>query len=153
MRPYLVTLGAEEPSPFVPKPKGLEPDKPSEPSPPADGEQELAEPIRVDVEGIGERMVAFPVPVGGYSQVVGIKGKVLLCAWPVEGSLGDGLLNDDRKPKGSLEAYDFDKQRHEVLVRGISGFTVSRDGHTLVLPSGAAPAGDRGGGEGSRVRR
>ncbi len=136
VRPYLVTLSAEEPSPFVPKPKGLEPDKPSESNPPADGEQEPVKPIRIDVDGIGERVVAFPVPEGRYSQVVGIKGKVLLCAWPVEGSLGDNLLNDDDEPKGSLEVYDFDKQRHEVLVRGISGFTVSRDGHTLCYRSG-----------------
>lgn len=136
VRPYLVTLRAEEPSPFVPKPKGLKSDKPSAPSPPAGGEQEPVEPIRIDVEGIGGRVVAVPVPEGRYSQVVGIKGKVLLCAWPVEGSLGDDLLPDNGKPKGSLEVYDLDKQRHEVLVDGVSGFAVSRDGHTLCYRSG-----------------
>lgn len=136
VRPYLVTLSAKEPSPFVPKPKGLaSSDKPSEPSPPAE-KPAVAEPLRIDLEGIGERVVAFPVPVGRYSQVVGIKDKVLLCAWPVEGSLGDNVLSNDSGPEGSLEVYDFDEQRHEVLADGISGFVVSQDGHTLCYRSG-----------------
>jgi tricorn protease len=136
VRPYLITLSAEEPSPFVPKPRGLAPDKPSEPSPPDEAEQKVAEPIRIDIEGIRERVVAFPVPEGRYSQVVGIKGQVLLCAWPVEGHLENDLQDSSDEPKGSLEVYDLAKQHHEVLVSGLSEFTVSRDGHTLCYRSG-----------------
>jgi tricorn protease len=146
MRPYLVTLSAEAPSPFVPKPRGFGPSKPSEPAPKTNGEEgkesppaegTTAKPIDLDLEGISERVVAFPMPEGRYSQVVGIRGKVLFTAWPVQGSLGRDVLSGNAGgPKGSLEAWDLSEQRHDVLVGGISDFEVSRDGHTLAYRAG-----------------
>lgn len=133
VRPYLVTLDANEPSPFVPKPRGFAPDKPEQPV--AGGQEEASQPIHIDVDGIDRRVVAFPMPEGRYSQVVGIKGKVLFCAWPVEGNLQPPVPGDDDEPKGGLEVYDLTEQRHEVLTTGISWFEVSRDGHTLCYRS------------------
>jgi tricorn protease len=51
-RPYLVILRREEPSPFTPKSQG----------PPVGGTGEAAGPISIDIEGIGGRVVALPVP-------------------------------------------------------------------------------------------
>lgn len=153
VRPYLVTLQADEPSPFVPKPRGFGPrgavENPSAERPPEDKEAAAApKPVRIDVEGMADRLVAVPVPEGRYSQVVGIKGKILFTAWPVQGSLGQDLLaTSPGAPRGSLEAYDLAEQRHEVLTGGISHFEVSRDGHTLVYRSArrlrAVKAGDK----------
>ena len=79
----------------------------------------------------------MPVPEGRYSQVVGLKDKILFTSWPVEGSLGrDIMATGAGVPEGSLEAYDLGEQRHEVLVPGISYFEISRDGHTLAYRSG-----------------
>ena len=61
-----------------------------------------------------------PVPEGRYSQVVGIKGKILLTSWPVQGSLGRDIFSGGAGPRGTLEAYDLGEQRHEVLTGGIS---------------------------------
>ena len=133
-RPYLITLSTEEPSPFIPKPGGYTPD--SEPSSPTQGARQANGPIRLDVERIGDRVVAVPVPEASYSQVMGIKGKLLLCSWSLEGGLGDDLQDGDGEPTGSLEVYDLAEQRHEILVNGISGFVVSRDGRKLCYQSG-----------------
>ncbi|HLF41347.1 MAG TPA: PDZ domain-containing protein, partial [Acidimicrobiia bacterium] len=103
--------------------------------------------VRIDLDGIAERVVAVPVPEGRYSQVVGIEGKILLTGWPVQGSLGRDILAGPGGPRGSLESYDLAEQRHEVLTGGISSFEVSRDGHTLAYRSGrrlrVVKAGDK----------
>jgi tricorn protease len=161
IRPYLVTLTADEPSPFVPRPRGMAggPPKPSAPTPTpapapspspgskrAKGDQKKVEeksaeaagsaPLRIDLEGITERVLPVPVPEGRYSQVVGIKGKILLTSWPIQGSLGRDSFSGGAGPRGMLEAYDLTEQRHDVLTGGISAFEVSRDGQTLAYRSG-----------------
>jgi tricorn protease len=150
IRPYLVTLTADEPSPFVPKPRGMGAAAPKPPAPAPettkkkDKERDEKEdekpagppPLRIDLEGIGQRVVAVPVPEGRYSQVVGIKGKILLTSWPIQGSLGRDSFSGGPGPRGTLEAYDLAEQRHDVLTGGISAFEVSRDGQTLAYRSG-----------------
>jgi tricorn protease len=182
IRPYLVTLTADEPSPFVPKPKGMggatpkPPAAPPEPAAPAGGEhtpvgppagkktraaqKKVADtradaakkadaakngdsgkpagpaPLRIDLDGITERVVPVPVPEGRYSQVAGIKGKILFTSWPVQGSLGRDIVSGAAGPRGSLEVYDLGEQRHDVLAGGINSFEVSRDGQTLAYRSG-----------------
>jgi tricorn protease len=163
IRPYLVTLTADEPSPFVPKPRGMggatpKPPAVETPDPPgataakkAKGATKRAEaekpktaaekpagpaPLRIDVDGISERVVPVPVPEGRYSQVVGIKGKILLTSWPIQGSLGRDSFSGGVGPRGTLEAYDLAEQRHDVLTGGISVFEVSRDSQTLAYRAG-----------------
>ncbi len=146
VRPYLVTLQADELSPFVPKPRGFgpaaKPDSKNGDSKNGESKNGGAKngggkvPLRIDLEGISERVLAIPVPEGRYSQVVGLKGKVLFTGWPVQGSLGRDIYASGPGPKGTLEAYDLSEQRHDVLTGGISHFEVSRDGHTLVYRSG-----------------
>ena len=147
VRPYLVTLQADEPSPFVPRPRGMggapKPAPPPEPKPPEQKKtkaQKKPEPEsperRIDFDGIGDRIVPVPVPEGRYSQVVGIKGKILFTSWPVLGSLGRDSFSGGAGPRGSLEVYDLGEQRHDVLAGGINGFEVSRDGQTLAYRSG-----------------
>ena len=159
IRPYLVTLTADEPSPFVPKPRGMggatpkpaeppptaEPEKPAQKAAPKKADKKKPEPpeqpagpapMRIDVEGITERIVPVPVPEGRYSQVTGIKGKILFTSWPVQGSLGRDTFSGGAGPRGTLEAYDLADQRHDVLASGINGFEVSRDGQTLAYRSG-----------------
>jgi tricorn protease len=157
VRPYLVTLTADERSPFVPKPKGMGGAPPKPADAPTGSEQKPAQkkekdkgdkkkaeperssgpaPMRIDLEGITERIVPVPVPEGRYSQVVGMKGKILLTSWPVQGSLGRDAFSGGSGPRGSLEVYDLNEQRHDVLASGINSFELSRDGQTLAYRSG-----------------
>ncbi|MCW3100762.1 MAG: hypothetical protein JWL77_6380, partial [Chthonomonadaceae bacterium] len=146
-RPYLITLKADTPSPFTPQARPLhETPKPKPeteeitpeeeatgevPSKPADA---LPKSVEIDLEGILNRVVAFPVPEGRYGQIAGIKGKVLFTTYPVEGALGSGV--PDPGPKGVLEMYDLKELKHEPLIGKVSEFTLSQDGKTLAYRSG-----------------
>lgn len=161
MRPYLVTLRADLPSPFVPRPKapGEKPtpddgkDRPNQAAeqgdaaqpaavdePPAKDEQEHEVPhaVEIDLEGIADRILAFPVDEGLYQQIRGIKGKVLFTSRPAEGAL------KHRRPLGAmppanatLEVYDFGEQKHDTLVEGVTDFEVSLDAKTLIYRAGS----------------
>ncbi|MEY2475421.1 MAG: tricorn protease [Actinomycetota bacterium] len=135
IRPYAMALRADLASPFVPKPRGLgaPPAPDSEPDQKSDKNAE----VRIDLDGIGARIVPFPVPDGRYSQIAGIAGKVLLLSWPVEGSLGGDWPKLHADPAGSLEVYDLTEQKHDTLVGGVSSFTLSQDGTTLVYAAGS----------------
>lgn len=146
-RPFLVTLRSDQISPFVPVPgtpqeerKRTETPEPT-PEEEATGEtatvpETAAKPIRIDLEGISSRVVAFPVPEGIYGQVAGIKGKALFTSFPIEGALPPDPPNTETAPKGTLEQYDFKDQKREVLMSGVSSFSLSMQGKTLLVRAG-----------------
>jgi tricorn protease len=134
-RPYAMALRADLPSPFLPKRRGFgagPPDDAPKDGPKQDGPTE----VRIDLDGIGERIMPFPVPDGRYSEIAGIPGKVLFLSWPVEGSLGGDFTKLQPDPAGSLEVYDLAEQKHDPLVAGVSSFVLSQDGSTLVYAAG-----------------
>jgi len=157
-RPFLVTLREDVPSPFVPLPRPLSPDKkkdegakkkPSDlPEPAGDvigaGDARLDEDVlaesedrmRIDLDGLSRRVVAFPVAEARYSAIVGLDKKAVFSWFPVEGAR---RLTDTEGggPRGILECYDFENQKQERLVDGISSFGLSMDRKTLVYRSGS----------------
>ena len=143
VRPYLITLRKDLPSPFVPVPRA--PGEKAEDAKKDDkpkgkkgktAKKEEPKPVAIDLDGIEHRVVAFPVPLGRYGQIAGLPGgKVLFTIYPVEGTLGRHWSSGDA-PKGELEMWDFDKQEKQTLVSGIGGFTLSADGKTMLYASG-----------------
>jgi tricorn protease len=133
-RPCLVTLRKDLPSPFVPQPRRLE----AEPSKEKDEakKRKRPAPIKIDWDGIQDRVVAFPVEEGKYTQVEGIPGGALFVSFPVEGALPQSWMPTEPEPAGVLEKYDLAEQKHETLVRGISYFELSADRRTLVYRAG-----------------
>ncbi|MBX0329487.1 PDZ domain-containing protein [Oscillochloris sp. ZM17-4] len=155
-RPYLITLRAELASPFetggVTKGNGstkdakdpkdanakgadsanTEGEKPEGEQPEGEKIEKPEEKgIQIDLEGIVERVVAFPVPVGIYGQVAGVKGKAIFTSYAMRGALsGNG---DD---SGRLEVYDFAERSCETLIDGISSFTLSQDARAMAYRSG-----------------
>jgi tricorn protease len=140
VRPHLVTLRADEASPFVPRPKGFGEKKDDKPgAPPKERSRKEGaerERLRMDLEGIADRVVAFPMPEGRYTQVWGIKNKVLFTSFPVMGTLRTDWFDTDEEPRGKLEVYDLNELKHDTLVTGINGFRVSADGATLIYRAG-----------------
>jgi len=138
-RPHLVPLQADQPSPFIPKPKGLGgPKAPEKPAAAAEPAPDKPKPpvMRIDFDGIDQRVVAFPMPEGRYAQVRGLPGKVLISSFPVQGALGDDIFTTEEPARGKLESYDLEELKLETLVSGMSGFTVSQDNKTLVYSAG-----------------
>jgi tricorn protease len=161
MRPHLITLRAEDPSPFVPKPRGFgnnqagkkdaksENDKTSKKAAkePDAKKKEAPEPTVIDLDGISDRVVAFPMPEGRYTQARGIRGKVLFTSWPVQGTLGDDIFEVDDKPKGKIDVYDLKELKLDTIVQGVTAFQTSADSSTLIYRAGpklrALKAGDK----------
>ncbi len=150
-RPYLVTLRADLPNPFIPRPG--EPPPPSEngkkeepPKPPETEEKKgNGEPAKkeerlltIDLEGLQTRVTAFPMPESRYHQIRGVsKDKVLLTSHPIEGSLGKNWRTaDDEEGSGAMELYDLLERKKEFVVSGISDFEVSRDRNYLIYRNG-----------------
>ena len=88
-RPYLITLRAGEASPFEPRAivPGQEP------------ETHGRTPLEIDLAGIADRVVPFPVPEGRYTDIAGLPGKVLLLQVPV-------TAPDPEEPEGTVVLVD-----------------------------------------------
>jgi tricorn protease len=88
--------------------------------------------VRIDLEGIVRRVAGFPVPEGIYGQIAGLKGKAVFTSFPVEGALGRSFSPSRPDAKGVLEVFDFETQRVEVLISGLSNFEIGRDGKSML---------------------
>ncbi|MBI3927330.1 MAG: PD40 domain-containing protein [Armatimonadetes bacterium] len=151
MRPYLVTLQKDLPSPFdpIPRPPGEEPKKgkkkedgKSDEEGANSGEEkdkkDEAEPIAIDVDGIAERILAFPVPEGRYGQIRGIKDMALFTSFPVQGSLSKPFPASQAPPaEGTLYGWDFKKLEKKELVTKVTNFRVSANAKALIYLSGS----------------
>ncbi|MET9082151.1 S41 family peptidase [Streptomyces sp. NPDC004237] len=130
-RPHLITLAATTPSPFGPQRHGRPfetPDK--DETPDAEG----TPATRIDLEGLADRIVPFPVEAGRYSGLRAAKDGVLWLRHPVRGVLGASRAHpEDPAPKTELERYDLAQQRIEYLSSDADHFEVSGDGKRVLL--------------------
>lgn len=145
-RPFLITLRSDLRSPFVPVPETPREEtrrpEPADPTPEEEATGEAADSasetpvLKIDLDGISERVTAFPVPEGIYGQIAGIKGKVLYSHFPVEGALNHDVAMGETKPKGTLESYDFKEQKRETIVQQMSEFSLSQQKRTVLIRAG-----------------
>ena len=151
-RPLLVTLQKDLPNPFIPATPSPEEDKDKEKkengdedseenSEEKDGEskekkdKKKQEPINIELDGIQERVVAFPYSHGRYGQIAGVEGKAIFTTYPVQHAT-NVPGEDDSSAKGKLHAYDFKEQKKEVLISDIASFTLSGDYKSLLYRTG-----------------
>ena len=146
MRPYLVTLRADGESPFVPKPEGFGTENRKNDKDPAkgdassasEGEKNTAErkPLIIDLDGIENRVIAFPVSEGNYLQLAANKDRVFYTTKAAEGALGSNWRDRVPPAKATLKVYDLKKREEKHLSDRISGFQLSRNGEALAIRSG-----------------
>lgn len=132
-RPYLVPLAATTPSPFAPELHGRPPgDTDAEKS-----KQDDSPRSTVDIDGLTERVVPFPVPAARYENLRAVKNGVLWTRQPISGVLGDDLAHpDDDEPDTVLERYDLAKRRTHTVATGLESVWTSGDGERIVLWDG-----------------
>ena len=141
-RPYLVTLQAEAPSPFVVRPE------PEEPPHQGDGGREngAADPsassstvpsVRVDLEGIEQRVVEVPVPEARYEAIFALKNKLLLFSRPIQGSLERNWLDSAPPANGVVECYDLVEDRRETWLTAVADLALSGDRAQLAYTTSA----------------
>ncbi|MFK0018285.1 S41 family peptidase [Streptomyces sp. NPDC090798] len=130
-RPHLITLAATTPSPFGPQRHGRPFEAPDKDETP---DSEGAPTTRIDLDGLADRIVPFPVEAARYSTLRAAKDGLLWLRHPVVGVLGASRATpDDPDPKTELERYDLTQQRVEHLAADAEHFAVSGDGKRVLL--------------------
>ncbi|MFF3482072.1 S41 family peptidase [Streptomyces sp. NPDC002701] len=130
-RPHLITLAATTPSPFGPQRHGRPFEAPDKDETP---DSEGSPATRIDLDGLGDRIVPFPVEAARYTGLRAAKDGLLWLRHPVRGVLGASRATpDDPDPKTDLERYDLVQQRIEHLASDADGFLVTGDGKRILL--------------------
>ncbi|MGW6209902.1 S41 family peptidase [Streptomyces sp. NPDC055109] len=130
-RPYLITLAATTPSPFGPQRHGRPFEAPDKDETP---DSEGNPSTRIDLDGLADRIVPFPVEAARYSTLRAAKDGLLWLRHPVRGVLGASRATpDDPDPRTELERYDLAQQRIEHLAADADHFTVTGDGKRVLL--------------------
>ncbi len=142
---YLVVLKKGQPSPLAPesdeeKPK--EPDKPEEKkdaakpgdakptdAKPAEAkpDEKKPEPVQIDLERIGQRIVSLPIPAKNYANIGAGKENILFL---LEGPPVTG------PGQNSLHRFDLKARKLEKLADGIGSADVSFNGEKLLIGQG-----------------
>ena len=119
---FAIPLRKDIPDPFIPQPKPLESEAVQARK---KAEEELSHKIvatEIDLEGLCDRVIAFPLEMGLYSEVRGARNKVLFLQ-------GDGKYRNHH----TLEIYDFETQKQQRLVnKWVQNYTLASDYRTLV---------------------
>jgi len=142
-RPFVVTLRADVPSPFVPKQRPIHRDHDHEHhdhdhhdgDEPKKDEKKAAD-VKIDFDGIQGRVLGFPMDEGNYGQLVAAKGRILFTKFDVRGIKPEGRSWDEDAETGTLLAYDFDGQRSAVVAHDAGDIVLGPDGRTLLYTSG-----------------
>lgn len=96
------------------------------------------EPVRVDFEKIGQRILALPIPARNYSEIIpGKEGVLFLLEGPlVEPLNGSGALTASR--------FDLKSRKTDKLLENIRSLSVSSNGEKLLYrqAGGPPPAGN-----------
>ena len=136
-RPYLVALQAGGRAPFEAEPKGLKSGAKDEDKAAGQAEDKTApgaSTLRVDLEGIAQRIAAFPVDESRFGKLAGAAlGKVLWTVLPIEGQQGRG---GHKEGTGRLEVFDFETLRAETLMAKADDFQVAADHATVLVREG-----------------
>lgn len=136
VRPYLLTLRRDLLSPFIPT---VEPTK-NEPKQEADDSKKdeqptTVKPVEIDLDGIADRIVSFPMPEARYQRVAGTHDGAIFLSVPVEGTLNESWVPGMPEARGTIEGYNFEKYRHETVIDGVTDFSVTPDGRTILYRS------------------
>ncbi|SKC10780.1 tricorn protease [Arthrobacter sp. 49Tsu3.1M3] len=144
IKPYLVALAADTPSPFGPS-VDLHFDADADsaaagaagPAGAAPGPQPAAKPVpsvRVDAEGLAHRVIGVPVPQGNYAGLTAVAGALLWLDSELAGTTGEGRASlEDKGAAPSLVRYDLAKRRTATIVEALDSYRLSGDGEKVVF--------------------
>jgi tricorn protease len=142
-----VTLLATTPSPFAPELNGrpAEPEGPGEVPAPGSMDTEPP-PAGLDVAGLAERIVPFPVEAGRYGKLRAVTGGVVWLDLPRAGELGETVIGAAEEHPIRLVRYDLAQRKPSVEVQALDDYAVSGDGARLAYRIGESleikPAGE-----------
>ncbi|MBY0501502.1 MAG: PDZ domain-containing protein [Alphaproteobacteria bacterium] len=126
-KPCLILLDDTLTSPFIPHVKKVDEE------PKKSKKLEGVKGIKIDLKGIEDRILEFPVSEGDYGSIQGIPGKAIYLLRHSQSALGE---EEDFSTRGSLECYDFTTQKEETLVSKVASFALSGNHNWLCYYGG-----------------
>lgn len=142
IKPYLVALAADTPSPFGPSVDLADGPDGETGGSDAGGSGTGAAPagngpvpaVRVDADGLAHRVIGVPVPQGNYSALEATPGALLWLDNALAGVTGDGrATTDDKEDAPSLVRFDIAKRKTTTIVDALDSYRVSGDGKKVVF--------------------
>ncbi len=95
--------------------------------------------VKIDLEGIENRIVALPLPASNYVGLnTGLKGSVYVLDLPQSGRFADR--------GATLSRWTEEDRKTEKLAEGVAGFEISADGNKMLLAITSVGSDDGGGG-------
>jgi len=96
--------------------------------------------VKIDVDGIQQRVVELPVPADNCGNLMAAEGKLFWMTTPTRVMGEDG--DDDRggeapRADGKVHCYDFKKRKDETFIDGVSGFRLSGDTKRIAWTKGS----------------
>ena len=132
IKPYLVALAADTPSPFGPT-VDLQDGDGADAAADESAKAEIPA-VRVDAEGLAHRVISVPVPQGNYSALTATSGALLWLDNELSGVTGEGRASlDDKNAAPSLVRFDLAKRRTTTIVEALDSYRVSGDGDKVVF--------------------
>ncbi|PRZ41488.1 tricorn protease [Antricoccus suffuscus] len=150
-RPYLVPLAADTPSPFDARVGGRALDPETDEV--DDSESTVAAPRKtthvakadttdavkipqttVDVDGLDQRIVPFPVEAGRNGYLQSVQGGAIWMSYPLTGELGEDLAPvTDEPARPSLQHLDLATGKVQTLLDAVDSVAVTGDGARIVV--------------------
>ncbi|MDN4644458.1 S41 family peptidase [Arthrobacter sp. PsM3] len=132
IKPYLVALAADTPSPFGPSVDLQEAPEATKPADNADADQVPA--VRVDADGLAHRVISVPVPQGNYSDLTATAGALLWLDSELFGVTGEGRASlEDKNAAPCLVRFDLARRKATTIVDALDSYRLSGDGEKVVV--------------------
>jgi tricorn protease len=129
---YVVVLKKGEASPLAPESdeeKVAEEKKEGEKADAAKpGDKKGPPKVTVDFDGIGQRILALPIPARGYVGMGVAKSGVIFIAEGSAGLLGGGAL--------TIHKFELEKKKFEKAQENVTAFTLSANGEKMLVGTG-----------------
>ncbi len=124
---YVATLRAEEPSPFAPRSdEGAY--KAEDEAKAAPWKPGAIAPMKIDLEGLAQRVVPLPIPAGDIRGLSAAAGRVYYLTLPLR-SFETPLSGEET----ALHLFDMAKRKDAVLATSLEGYVLSADGSSLLI--------------------
>ena len=127
---YVAVLAKDLPSPLAPESDEEKPPAVPDAKKPEDAAKKEI-PVRIDLENIGQRILALPVPARNYvSMSAGKTGVLFLVEAPMVASItgpGEGL---------TLHLFDLKTRKTDKIREGINSFVLSANGEKMLYRQG-----------------
>lgn len=98
-----------------------------------DKDEKKPAPVKIDVEGIGQRILALPMPPANYVQLSTGKDGMLFAA---EGNIVTNPAGQPEDKGMILHRFDLSKRKEESVLSGFSFYTLSFDGSKIMYRQG-----------------